>query len=92
MSLHLKPENEVTLELLAAARGVSADDYIEASVERELIMETSGPSSRETATGMVEQNGLRVYGTGRPLPESFVDDTLRRSRQERSLHLLGQTP
>jgi hypothetical protein len=53
-------------------------------------LQTSAPG--EPATGMVEENGLLVYRTGNPLPAQVVDDAVRRSREERSLYLLGNLP
>ncbi len=72
-----------------AARGLPLDAFAEALVEGELVSEPSVPSSIASSSGMVEENGLRVYRTGNPLPTVFIDDAIRRSRKERSLHLLG---
>ena len=54
--------------------------------------EEPAPASGEYASGMVEENGLLVYRTGKPLPAQVVDDAIRRSREERSSHLLGNLP
>ena len=40
-------------------------------------------------SGMVWENGLLVYRTGRPLPAHLVNDVIRRSREERAQHILG---
>lgn len=94
MSVHLRPETEARIEALAAASGVSVEDYIAALVERASPSSSEvapGKSQQEQGSGMVEENGLRVYRTGKPLPAQFVDDAMRRSREERFLHLLGNT-
>jgi hypothetical protein len=54
-----------------------------------LLMETVDTAPDQPESGMVEENGIPVYRTGKPLPVSMVDDAIRRSREERSLHLLG---
>ncbi len=48
MSLHLRPEAEARLAALAAASGVSVDDYLEALVEKQSPGGEAG-SSREAA-------------------------------------------
>ena len=90
MTLHLRPETQAKLTAIAAAHGLTADDYLEALVEREVLIESPETSPKEAASGMVvEESGLRVYRTGKPIPASLVDNALRRSREERSLHILG---
>ncbi len=90
MTLHLRPETQAKLAAIAAAHGLSADDYLEALVEREMLMESPEALPEKSASGMVvEESGLRVYCTGKPLPPSFVDSAIRRSRKERSSHILG---
>jgi hypothetical protein len=92
MTLQLRPETEARLEAIAAARGLSTDAFVEALVEREVLSEASGSLSDTRSSGMVQENGLRVYRTGNPLPPVFIDDAVRRSREERSLHILGYRP
>jgi hypothetical protein len=41
MTLHLRPQTQAKLAAIAAAHSLSADDYVEALVERELIIESS---------------------------------------------------
>ena len=65
----------------AQARGLTVDRWL---LE---LADTAAPE--ESTTGMVEENGLLVYRTGNPLPVEVVDEAIRRSREERSLHLLG---
>jgi hypothetical protein len=89
MTFHLRPETEAKLVTIAAAHGLSADDYLEALVEREALIGTPPPPG-ELSSGMVlEESGLRVYRTGNPVPAFLVDDAIRRSRDERALHLIG---
>jgi hypothetical protein len=49
-----------------------------------------GGEDTEPVSGMVHENGLLVYRTGKPLPLQIVDDRLHRMREGRSLHLLGK--
>jgi hypothetical protein len=92
MALQLRPETEARLEAIAAARGLSTAAFVEALVEKEVLSESPGPSSDTGSSGMVRENGLRVYRTGNPLPSVFIDDVLRRSREDRALHVLGIRP
>lgn len=89
MTFHLSPETQARLEAVAAAHGLSADDYLEALVERELLFETSETVPNEPSSGMVDEDGVQVYRTGKPLPISLIDSAIHRAREERSLHLLG---
>jgi hypothetical protein len=41
---------------------------------------------------MVMENGLLVYKAGEPLPAHFLNDAIRRLRDERSQHILGNRP
>ena len=91
MSVHLRPETEARLTALAAASGVSVDDYLAALVEREAPRDELVPSS-ETESGMIWENGLHVYRTGKPLPLELVNDTVRRTRDERMMHIIGNLP
>ena len=88
MTLNLKSDVAAALESLAAAQGLSVEDYLQQLVERELPALTTEPSPWE-GSGMVEENGLLVYRTGKPLPTQVVDEAIRRSRKERSKHILG---
>ena len=89
MTLDVKPEVAAALEALASAQGLSVEDYLEQLVERELP-----PKPEDTAlsegSGMVRENGLFVYCTGRPLPLRVVDDAIRQVREERARHILGK--
>jgi hypothetical protein len=89
MTLDVKPKIAAALEALASAKGLSVEDYLEHLVERELPLKpetVAGPES----SGMVWENGLFVYRTGRPLPSSVVDDAIRQVREERAQHILGK--
>jgi hypothetical protein len=90
MTLEVKPQLAAALEALASARGVSVEEYLQYLVERELPgKENEEDAARSEASGMVWENGLFVYRTGRPLPPHIVDDAVRRARQERAQHILG---
>ncbi len=88
MTLDVKPEIAAALRALASAKGLSVQDYLEQLVERELpLKEEDAP--RSEGSGMVWENGLFVYRTGRPLPLHIVDDAIRQVREERAQHILG---
>lgn len=66
-----------------------------ASREPEAVVEgefsTSAPEGTTSGEdGMVWENGLFVYRTGKPLPSHIVDAAVRRSRDERSKRLLDR--
>jgi hypothetical protein len=82
MSVHLRPETEARITALAAASGVSVDDYLAALFAKELP-ETEPDSN---GTQFQKEHGMWVYRTGTAMPASLVDDTLqaiRRQREER---------
>jgi hypothetical protein len=91
MTLELRPEIAQGLETLASAQGLSVEDYLQQLVARELPTPTT-PASSSHESGLVMENGLLVYKTGKPLPADFVNDAIRRSRDERSQHILGNHP
>ena len=81
MILHLKPEVAAGLKALASAQSLTVEDYLKQLVDRELPARHAEPASVE-GSGMVWEDGLFVYRTGRPLPAQVVDDAIRRSRDE----------
>jgi hypothetical protein len=89
MTLDLRPEIAAALEALASAKGLSMEDYIQQLVEHELPFKLEDTTPSE-ASGMVWENGLFVYRTGRPLPLRAVDDAIRQVREERAQHILGK--
>lgn len=89
MTFDLKPEIAAALRALASAKGMSVEDYLQQLVEKELPLQLENASQSE-ASGMVWENGLFVYRTGMPLPLGVVDDTIRRVREERARHILGE--
>jgi len=82
MTLDLKPETAAALEAVASAKGLSVEDYLEQLVEKELPLKLEN-GTRSEGSGMVWENGLFVYRTGRPLPLHVVDDAIRQVREER---------
>ncbi|MCX6630671.1 MAG: hypothetical protein NTW28_23895 [Candidatus Solibacter sp.] len=88
VTLNLKPEVEAGLLAQARDNGMSLEGYLQQLVEREFSTEAieRGPSE---GSGMVWENGLLVYRTGRPLPAHLVDDAIRLSREQRALHIVG---
>ena len=89
MTLDVKPEVAAALEALASAQGLSVEDYLEQLVEHELPLKLKG-ATRSEGSGMVWEDGLFVYRTGRPLPLRAVDDAIRQVREERAQHILGK--
>src|ERR1700692_3090694 len=89
MTLDVKPEIAAALEALASAKGLSVEDYLEQLVEKELPLKLEHAAGSE-GSGMVWENGLFVYRTGRPLPLRIVDDAIRQVREERAQHILGK--
>jgi hypothetical protein len=88
MTLDVKPEIAAALEALASAKGLSVEDYLEQLVENQLPLTLE--DVRSEGSGMVWENGLLVYRTGRPLPLRVVDDAIRQVREERAQHILGK--
>lgn len=88
MKLNVKPETAEALEHLASARGLSVDEYLDRLVREELAEAREGEP--DAASGMVWENGLYVYRTGKPLPQSSVDGAIRLIREERSRQILGK--
>jgi hypothetical protein len=88
MTLNLKSDVAAALESLAANQGLSVEDYLQRLVERELPVVSMKPAPLE-GSGMVSENGLLVYRTGKPLPAQVVDDAIYRSREERAKQILG---
>jgi methionine salvage enolase-phosphatase E1 len=89
MTLDVKPEIAAALEALASAKGLSVQDYLEQFVQKELPFEPKDNAGSE-GSGMVWENGLFVYRTGRPLQLRVVDDAIRQIREERAQHILGK--
>jgi len=92
MNLNLKPDVEATLQAQAQVHGLSVEDYIASLVAPETPRDDGDDSYEEPEiphSGMVMENGLLIYRTGRPLPTGVVDDAIRRSRQERIAHIFG---
>ena len=89
MTLDLKPETAAALQALASAKGLSVEDYLEQLVERELPLKLEDPAHSEDS-GLVRENGVLVYRTGRPLRWRVIEDTIRQVREERARHILGK--
>jgi hypothetical protein len=91
MTLHLRSDVAARLEALASSQGLSVDDFLLQLVERELSAATAEAVPSE-GSGMVWENGLFVYRTGKPLPTYLVDDAIRHSREQRAWHIIGNLP
>ena len=89
MTLDIKPEIAAALEALASANGLSVEDYLEQLVEKELPLKLED-TAQPGGSGMVSEDGLFVYRTGKPLPKRLVDDATRKVREERAQHILGK--
>ena len=88
MTQHLKPEIAVALEALASARGLSAEEYLEHLLEKEMSHDLADAPASE-GSGMVWEDGLFVYRTGKGLPLNEVNSAIRRVREQRAKHILG---
>jgi hypothetical protein len=88
VTLNFKPEVEAGLLAEARAAGVTLEHYLQQLVEKEFSAEPN-EAGRPEGSGMVWENGLLVYRTGRPLTAHVVDDAIRHSRDERARHILG---
>ena len=88
ITLNLSPEIEAGLLAQAQAAGVTLEEYLQQLVEKEVPASATEFGGAE-GSGMVWEDGLLIYGAGTPLPAGFIDDALRRSRKERSQHILG---
>jgi len=89
MTLNLTPDIATGLTTLAAARALSVEEYLRGIVEHELATTQADETLAEGGSGMVLENGLLIYGVGTALPAVVIDDAIRRSREERSQHVLG---
>jgi hypothetical protein len=89
LTLDVKPEIAAALEALASAQGLSVEDYLEQLVERELPPKPEDVGLPE-GSGMVWENALFVYRTGRPPPLRVRDDAIRQVREERAQQILGK--
>jgi hypothetical protein len=83
VTLNLPPDVERAYVDAASAKGVDLDSLL-----TEILISQSQQAPSE-AHGLVDEDGLVVYKTGRPLPEGYLEEALRRSRDERSLQILG---
>ncbi|MGB6199886.1 MAG: hypothetical protein WBF35_10090, partial [Candidatus Acidiferrales bacterium] len=88
MTLDVKPEIAAALEALASAKGLSVEDFLEQLVEKELPPKPEDANGSQPS-GMVWENGLFVYRTGRSLPVRVLDDAIRQVREERAQRILG---
>ena len=92
IKINLKPELEAGLLAQARAIGTTPEDYVQHLVERDLFADVRDSGSSE-GTGMVWEDRLLTYGVGggagSALHAGFIDNAVRRSRDERSRHLLG---
>jgi hypothetical protein len=89
MTLEVKPKIAAALEALASAKGLSVEDYLEQLVEKELPRKPEDGAAAEES-GMVLEDGLFVYRTGRPLSLRVIDDAIRHVREERAQQILGK--
>jgi hypothetical protein len=89
MTLEVKPEIAAALEALASAKGLSVEDYLEQLVEKELPRKPEDGAAAE-GSGMVLEDGLFVYRTGRPLSLRVIDEAIRHVREERAQQILGK--
>lgn len=89
MTLDVKPETAAALKALASAKGLSIEDYLEEILSRELPSK-SDDAVDSSGSGMVWENGLFVYRTGRPLPSHLIDDAVHQIREARARQILDK--
>ena len=89
VTLNFNPEVEAGLMAQAQATGMTLEHYVQKLVEKEVSVEALQGGRAET-TGMVWENGILVYRTGRPLPTHLVDNAIQQSREERTRQILGE--
>jgi hypothetical protein len=96
MDLTVHIPDDVVPAFKAKASGLPLEVFAEqVLLERihgdDVVSETTAPL--EADSGMVvEKNGLRVYRTGKPMPLELVNDIIRRTRDERMMHIIGNLP
>jgi hypothetical protein len=88
ITLNLRPEMEAGLLAQAVATGLTLEDYVQRIVEKEVVPVDLEPAPEE-GSGMVWENGLYVYGAGTRLPAGFLENAVRRSREERLQQVSG---
>lgn len=52
--------------------------------------DTAEQTAEPLESGMVVEDGLLIYRTGRPLPADVVDEAIERARAERVAHIQGE--
>jgi hypothetical protein len=92
LTIEIPDDNAARYQKVAQAQGLTVDRWLLELADSAAASEEPAQEPGSQATGMVEENGLLVYRTGKPVPVHVVDDAIRRSREERSLHLLGNLP
>lgn len=92
MSVPLRPETEARLTALAAASGVSVDDYLAALVDKEAPKNEPVSPPESSGTQFKKEHGIWFYRTGVPMPSLLVDDTLQAIRRQREKRGFGNAP
>jgi hypothetical protein len=92
MSVHLKPETEARIAALAAASGISVDDYLAALGERDAPENEPASPPEFSHEQFEKEQGIWVYRIGIPIPPSMVEDTLQTIRRQREEHSFGNIP
>ena len=86
MTLDVKPEIAAALESLAAGKRLSVEGLTLSSWLSADLPVCTGIGASSEGSGLVLEDGLLVYRTGRPLPSDTVEDVLRQIREERADH------
>jgi hypothetical protein len=90
MTLNLESDIAAGLATIASVRGLTVEEYLRQLVEHELAAaRVFDIPVADEGSGMVMEHGLLIYGAGTELPAAVIDGALRRSREERSKHILG---
>ena len=90
MTLNLESDIADGLATIASVRGLTVEEYLRQLIHHELAAtRASDIPVADESSGMVMENGLLIYGAGTELPAAVIDAALRRSREGRSKHILG---
>lgn len=89
MTIDLNPDIAAGLTAVAGIHGLSVEGFLRELIAKELPGTPPDTGASDGESGIVWENGLFIYGAGTTLRAGFIDNALRRSRDERSQHVLG---
>jgi hypothetical protein len=96
MNLTVPIPDDAVPALKAKASGLPLEEFAEQVLLERIHGDDSVPKTTappEADSGMVvDENGLRVYRTGKPMSLELVNEFVRRARDERIMHIIGNLP